>query len=558
MRREFLLDSLTDIDPQYIDEGGELLLGGAKRRPGARLITTVLIAAAIASLLTATAFAAGLFGLRERLSGGGILTLNGFSGSPEAQAADAWYDYRIEYVTRAIETGTYLADADDTSWLDGDAALLAAYANYGAWEKPMAEKLVGIVREYGLEMHTWSSQALTDADFADAAGLTGRMLLAEDMESYSGLIFEDGSFTRDVSLDGGTMYFSRCRPGMMPAWTPPVRNAEGFEEWSYTNAGGQRVMLAMNTQSVQENGAEMNIVLGIPDKMGEPYRACIFYEANGWHISAICTLASCPAREDIERLADGIDFSACSAGEINVDKYRYYTRHEARGAEGPDYKTLAAADELQAQKEFKEWYSDAYGQYAENYGRTYTPESMQRAALSSADEATADMLRAVCEKYSLTPPKTAEEPPRGITQEELMRAIGQEGFCTEELSVTEVYDTGAFIAAGARPVPFELHYMAKGSLYTGGWRIFFFLDDVGPVRGPETAESWMYVNAFGDTVCCVDAGCGSSLVIYETPQAYVMAISFGTERTDTAPGAAGGGDYAAERLADSIEFSKLK
>ena len=46
MRREFLLDSLTDIDPQYIDEGGELLLGGAKRRPGARLITTVLIAAA--------------------------------------------------------------------------------------------------------------------------------------------------------------------------------------------------------------------------------------------------------------------------------------------------------------------------------------------------------------------------------------------------------------------------------------------------------------------------------------------------------------------------------
>ena len=109
------------------------------------------------------------------------------------------------------------------------------------------------------------------------------------------------------------------------------------------------------------------------------------------------------AREDIERLADGIDFSACSAVEINVDKYRYYTRHEARGA-----------------------------------------------------------------------------------------------------------------------------------------------------------ESWMYVNAFGDTVCCVDAGWGSSLVIYETPQAYVVAISFGTERTDTAPGAAGGGDYAAERLADSIEFSKLK
>lgn len=69
-----------------------------------------------------------------------------------------------------------------------------------------------------------------------------------------------------------------------------------------------------------------------------------------------------------------------------------------------------------------------------------------------------------------------------------IRAIGQEGFCTEELSVTEVYETGAFIAAGARPVPFELHYMPKGSLYTGGWRIFFFLDDVGPVRGPETAE----------------------------------------------------------------------
>ena len=71
MKREFLVDALGGIDPAYVDEAGAFLYAetgsGGKKRPARKTLGTLLIAAAIVSLLTATAFAAGLLGLRDQL-----------------------------------------------------------------------------------------------------------------------------------------------------------------------------------------------------------------------------------------------------------------------------------------------------------------------------------------------------------------------------------------------------------------------------------------------------------------------------------------------------------
>ena len=67
MTRDQLIDAFDGIDSRYILAAAARIEGGAIiafRRQ--RLVRTVLIAAAITALLTATAYATGLFGLSTR------------------------------------------------------------------------------------------------------------------------------------------------------------------------------------------------------------------------------------------------------------------------------------------------------------------------------------------------------------------------------------------------------------------------------------------------------------------------------------------------------------
>lgn len=558
MKREFLMDALGGIDPAYVDEAGAFLYAetgsGGKKRPARKTLGTLLIAAAIVSLLTATAFAAGLLGLRDHVSEGGRITFNGYTGSPEARAADEWHDYKAEYYARRMSEGTGVIGGADNSWTEESPELAAAEANYGAIELPMAEKLVEIAERYGLRLHTWQTSVLTDADFRDAAGLPDGFLTADGLAAVSGTIYEDGSFTYALRTsapewEAGRVVLSRSRSGTLMCWTPALHGGGEYTEWAYTNKSGQELCLAISR--VEESAPDGLMTDDDAYWFGTSYIGGVFCEENGWYISAVGGLGSGGDRAALEELADSVDFSACSSGETNVDRYRKYRAHELKGSTALSYAELLAANEVRALREFKQRYSESFGQWSEQVQDWYTPMDIRLAVPGNMDEAAAAAREEICAKYALTAPERAEE--YNASDEAAFGAIRQERFTAADITIRIVYDTLAFSAAGRSPAGFKLDYIPKGSLYINTWSTAFrFLDD---------APSWMYRTANGDEVCIVLGGWGYGYVIYESANAYVLLSSDGfvpTSVTGGDSGTDGRAAYRMERLADSIEFSKLK
>ncbi len=268
-------------------------------------------------------------------------------------------------------------------------------------------------------------------------------------------------------------------------------------------------------------------------------------------MSAVGGLASGDDRAALETLADSVDFSACCTSETNIDQYREYRAHELADSTALSYAEFLAADEVRALREFKQRYSENCGQWSEQVQGWYTPMDIRLAVPGNMDEATAAVRDEICAKYALTAPESAEE--YSSADETTLARIGQQKFTDADLSIRLSYDTGAFTASGRAPASFELDYITKGSLYINTWSTAFrFLDD---------APSWMYKTANGDEVCIVLGGWGYGCVIYESANAYVLLSVSGFVPTSVT-----GGDlvpdgmavYRMERLADSIEFSRLK
>lgn len=68
MTKDRFFDAFGQIEPTYVLAAGDILYGGKEvRKPPVRAVRTILIAAAIAVLMTLTAYAAGWFGLSDRL-----------------------------------------------------------------------------------------------------------------------------------------------------------------------------------------------------------------------------------------------------------------------------------------------------------------------------------------------------------------------------------------------------------------------------------------------------------------------------------------------------------
>lgn len=258
-----------------------------------------------------------------------------------------------------------------------------------------------------------------------------------------------------------------------------------------------------------------------------------------WHMAAL------------ETLADSVDFSVCCTGETNIDQYIEYRAHELADSTALSYAEFMAANEVRALREFKQRYSENCGQWSEQVQDWYTPMDIRLAVPGNMDEATAAVRDEICAKYALTAPESAEE--YNSPDETALARIGQEKFTDADLKIDLSYDTGAFTASGRAPASFELDYIKKGRLYINTWSTAFrFLDD---------APSWMYKTANGDEVCIVLGGWGYGCVIYESANAYVLLSASGF-----VPASITGGDsttdgmaaYRMERLADSIEFSRLK
>ena len=211
-----------------------------------------------------------------------MISLQGFAGSPEYQAALAWADFLHNY----DRDGSVLASVGNspTPWSETYSA-----NGYSVYSQEMADTLEGIAAEYGLTLHSGFASASIDelrARFGD---------FCNNRHQGSGYCYDDGTFMCDGAFDGIAYQIRRCMKGVLDTVGLNVFDAEQYEQWEYTTAGGETVLLALGPSKAlilgesDQSFVVVNVLAGSMDSL--------FYGADG-SISAA----------QLEELADSFDF----------------------------------------------------------------------------------------------------------------------------------------------------------------------------------------------------------------------------------------------------------
>lgn len=311
MNKDQFFDAFGQIDPAYVFAVDEILAGAAVK-PAAfsrrRLIRAALIAAVIAGLLTVTAYAAGLFGLQERLirdpaptgQSAGIseatektldqlqpvhhrdyLSLSGVNGSPEYRAAAEWLAYKGSHADQMaaeqLEQGkAYYEWRDLERGFAPDEETKEICRLYQVWDEAMWDKLQEIAEKYDLALHT------------------GRTAFPGVPRDYG--IYEDGSFSAAIEATARigfsyTIYLER--PGALPA-DDLAAATEEYEEWEYVNAWGDALSIARCADDdwalVFYTGESATITLKIWYGGGED-RSLLESYADRIHFEAVASLS---------------------------------------------------------------------------------------------------------------------------------------------------------------------------------------------------------------------------------------------------------------------------
>lgn len=199
---DILFDALNGVSDRYVLEAGDLLRIGEEKPHGrgkAKLWKTALLAAALALLLAAAAYAAGLLHWKDQtysIEGTNrvIVVPNGLRGTKTYEGTAAWWTWAA--AQRKIWT------EPDWSFTQGDDALRKTCETYRATTPEAAAKLREIAETYGLELYS-ESFALTGRDeLYDRSGMQPYVKDGTD-ELQSGYIFPDGSFYAEGCLAFG-------------------------------------------------------------------------------------------------------------------------------------------------------------------------------------------------------------------------------------------------------------------------------------------------------------------------------------------------------------------
>ncbi|MBR1456142.1 MAG: hypothetical protein IJ594_03140, partial [Oscillospiraceae bacterium] len=307
MTGERFFDAFGGIDPSYLLAVDEILARAEQRtvRPRRRVLRTLLIAAAIAALLTVTAYAAGLFGLQARLIRDGApdaqtedgmrrvyrrdyISLSGVTGSPEYRAAAEWLAFRGSYAQRQTDPGW--RDLARSFAPDGRTREICRL--YQVWDAAMWDELQHVAQRYGLRLHESRSPVPGDESQTRSHGQ-----------------YEDGSclVTVGAVVEGSFLRYELYleRAGSLPCDDMTASCADAYEEWEYRSASGQTVSIAMREIRQNESWVDLNYL--------------IFYNGDGATLTVKAWWGR-PADEGdggdrayAERLADGIDFAGAAA-----------------------------------------------------------------------------------------------------------------------------------------------------------------------------------------------------------------------------------------------------
>lgn len=215
-----------------------------RKRRSPRTFGLLAAAVLLVAALSATAVAEDWFGLRQaalpRGDGSGVedgvelLSLQGWFGSPEYQAAVDWQDFLSHY--------------DDGGALEaignGETGLPERYLPYSVWTREMADALDGIAEKYGLSLHEDSTVYDDTADFLAVTGV-----FMDESLIYPGYTYPDGTFQCDgdwTAADGAARGFQlrRTVKGVFDEVFLNIGDAGAYRQWVYETADGVSLLLA--------------------------------------------------------------------------------------------------------------------------------------------------------------------------------------------------------------------------------------------------------------------------------------------------------------------------
>ena len=322
-----LFVGLNYIDQKYINEAengvlkkkAEITIVKPEQKPKKRPRLLLIAAIVALMLLLAGCVAAVFMGLRERTivteertreetqASFDVITLFGYTGTPQYQALQEWYaftesyDQDLELMTNTNELGI-----PENYWY-----------SYFCYTWDMVEKLEDILEKYDLKalgkeavVQTWDTDIFYEALQIDSLIRSDSGM---DITSTNGYFYPEGAFSVDLTLNPA---------GETPRWNQVVYadlmycpkdyfcpryssvQSEIYDEWLYTTAQGIDVNIATRQDS-----------------------AVFFAEQEDAYLTAFVTMnpydQKDPAvRADIEAMAEVFDFTICPKVPENMEDIR--------------------------------------------------------------------------------------------------------------------------------------------------------------------------------------------------------------------------------------------
>jgi len=244
MTTENLLLSIGAADDSYLLDAEEALSKkSAPYHSHRKLWTTMLVAAVVVALMSVTAYAADLFGLRAVQDDSPIyhndptVNLTGYQGSAVYQASQEWEAWKYDAYLHG--KNRLLPDMDTDN----------VYAQHSAFSDEAKEKLLEIVEKYDLILP--EKKAFFDGIYGlyDLLGESGFLPTAGNNGGYprNGILWDDGSITNLLDaayINGKDVYIELYRTVKGSFLSAGVRSdPDLMEEWIHTAPDGTELIL---------------------------------------------------------------------------------------------------------------------------------------------------------------------------------------------------------------------------------------------------------------------------------------------------------------------------
>lgn len=170
---------------------------------------------------------------------GDFISLQGFAGSPEYQAAQEWQDFRQSY---DVDGSIIAAIGNKPTGLD------SKYDLYTAYTQEMADRLEEICQKYGLALRTQLD--LLPESQEELFRRVGGVFLKGNVTAYTGYIYDDGAFAFDgeADVDGEIIdfQFRRSVKGTFDDIYLNLKDISLYEESHCTTSTGNDLLLAVS------------------------------------------------------------------------------------------------------------------------------------------------------------------------------------------------------------------------------------------------------------------------------------------------------------------------